>query len=50
MKGAEWELFREGLSALWDWVEASFDLQPSQKLAMLALVGQAMRDDTPLLN
>src|SRR5260370_32083275 len=59
LKGAEWNLFREGLVELWDTVEddfnckdacktghAAFDaLQPGQKLAMLALVGQALYDD-----
>jgi hypothetical protein len=58
LQGSEWELFRQGLSALWDWVEESFDdrglcetgiaafdeLQPNQKLAILAFVGQAMHD------
>lgn len=59
MRGAEWHLFREGLSCLWDEVEDSSDdaeilstgveafdgLQPSQRLAMLALVGKALRDE-----
>src|SRR5580692_12856532 len=59
LKGAEWNLFREGLAELWDTVEDDFDrkdacktghaafdaLQPGQKLAMLALVGQALHDD-----
>ncbi|MBY0527466.1 MAG: hypothetical protein K2R98_28980 [Gemmataceae bacterium] len=60
MRGAEWRLFQLALSSLWDEVEESFDdpslcetgvrtfddLQPNQKLAMLALVGQAMHDAT----
>ncbi|SIN69369.1 hypothetical protein SAMN05444166_0170 [Singulisphaera sp. GP187] len=55
---AEWELFREGIDTLWDSIEESFDspgdfttgvevfdrLQPNQQLAMLVLVGQALRD------
>jgi hypothetical protein len=59
LRGAEWELFREGLETLWDWVEDSqgdpdiadtgteaFDqLQLGQKLAMLALVGSALSDE-----
>jgi hypothetical protein len=59
LTGAEWNLFREGLTELWDTVEDDFDrkdacntghaafdaLQPGQKLAMLALVGQALCDD-----
>jgi hypothetical protein len=59
LKGAEWNLFREGLAGLRDTVEddfagdgeshsghAAFDvLQPAQKLAMLALVGQALHDE-----
>lgn len=58
LRGAEWLLFREGLGCLWDEVEEAFDdpeilstgiesfdsLQPSQQLAMLALVGKALRD------
>jgi hypothetical protein len=58
LRGVEWELFREGLAALWDRVEMSFDdqdcwpvgvdvfdrLVPSSKLAMLAMVGKALRD------
>lgn len=60
LQGAEWELFRQGLACLWDSVEESFNdpgalasgvavfdsLQPSQQLAMLALVGEALRDST----
>ena len=56
--GMEWELFQEGLSMLWDQIKVSgsdphlcttgvgvFDgLQPASKLAMLALVGKALRD------
>jgi hypothetical protein len=52
LKGAEWELFREGLDMSWDWVEESmndldlfpfdveaFDrLELVQRLALLALV------------
>src|SRR5262249_27231047 len=59
LKGAEWPLLREGLAAVWDLVEDSFDednlfsagveafdeLQPNQKLAMLALVGRALGDE-----
>ena len=59
LTGAEWNLFREGLTELWDTVEDDFDrkdacktghaafdaLQPGQKLAMLALVGQALYGD-----
>jgi hypothetical protein len=56
---AEWALFRVGLDALWDYIEDDrkeqaglsdtgvrvFDaLQPEQKLALLADVGQALRD------
>src|SRR4051812_7114659 len=56
---AEWNLFRVGLGDLWDHVEDDtrgggglsrtgvrvFDgLQPEQKLALLADVGQALRD------
>jgi hypothetical protein len=60
LAGAEWDLFREGLGFLWDEVEFEFDdgmednacvgvvafdrLQPGQKLALLALVGEALRD------
>jgi len=62
LRGAEWNLFREGLSTLWDFVEDSshdpdlcftdvgvFDrLEPAQKLGMLALVGTALHDkDVP---
>ena len=59
LRGAEWELFREGLDTLWDWVESSvadpdiadtgtpaFDrLQMGQKLALLASVGTALSDE-----
>ena len=58
LRGGEWELFREGISVLWDMVEdapeddpdetgvVAFDrLQRNQKLAMLALVGRALRDE-----
>jgi hypothetical protein len=58
LQGAEWELFRVGLDEVWDYVEDSFDdddcfpfgiaafddLQPGQKLAVLAQVGQALHD------
>ncbi len=58
LRGAEWNLFRKGLSTLWDFVEdSSFDpdlcftdvgvfdrLEPAQKLGMLALVGTALHD------
>jgi hypothetical protein len=62
LRGAEWNLFREGLSTLWDFVEDSshdpdlcftdvgvFDrLEPAQKLGMLELVGTALHDkDVP---
>ena len=57
LRGAEWELFREGLDATWDMVEQSMDdpdffnwgveafdrLQPNQRLALLALVGKALK-------
>lgn len=60
LQGAEWELFRQGLACLLDSVEESFNdpgalatgvavfdsLQPSQQLAMLALVGEALKDST----
>jgi hypothetical protein len=60
LKGAEWELFRAGLDMSWDWVEESrndpdlftfdveaFDsLEPVQRLALLALVGAALRDES----
>jgi hypothetical protein len=59
LHGAEWELVREGLTQVWDFVEDEFrhdtpsvsgvavfdDLLPSQKLAMLALVGEALREE-----
>jgi hypothetical protein len=62
LRGAEWNLFRKGLSTLWDFVEdSSFDpdicftevgvfdrLEPAQKLGMLALVGTSLHDtDVP---
>jgi hypothetical protein len=64
LEGAEWALFREALGMLWDLVEMEFDtgekelsamgvgsfdrLTPNQKLAMLALVGRALRSvDVP---
>jgi hypothetical protein len=62
LEGAEWALFREGLSVLWDSVEESFDdpelcftdvqifdrLEPAQKLAMLEAVGSALcNEDVP---
>jgi hypothetical protein len=57
LRGAEWELFREGLSRVWEFVEDEIsgddlsswgvavldDLLPNQKLALLALVGEALR-------
>jgi hypothetical protein len=60
LQGPEWELFREGLDVSWDWVEESmndpdlfpfdveaFDsLQPTQRLALLALVGNALKDES----
>ena len=60
LSGAEWELFREGLDMSWDWVEESmndpdlytfdvdaFDrLLPVQRLALLAHVGTALRDES----
>jgi hypothetical protein len=61
LHGAEWELFRDGLAMLWDLVEEAkssddpeigsvgveaFDqLQPNQKLALLARVGKALKDE-----
>jgi hypothetical protein len=59
LQGAEWDLFRAGLDLSWDWVEQSMDdpdlcsfeveafdnLQPSQRLALLALVGNALKDE-----
>jgi hypothetical protein len=59
LRGAEWDLFREGLDGIWSWVEESMDdpelfssgveafdrLQPNQKLALLALVGNALKDE-----
>jgi hypothetical protein len=60
MRGAEWEFFREALGSLWEDVESEFycnepftlgvdafdELQPGQKLAVLALVGKALRDES----
>jgi hypothetical protein len=60
LKGAQWELFCEGLGHLWDRVEDEFydgpifesgidafdSLQPGQKLALLALVGKALKDES----
>ena len=59
LRGAEWGLFRQGLWLLWDHIEdagdepelcrtgvAVFDrLQPSSKLAMIALVGKALSSE-----
>src|SRR3954462_4293036 len=61
LRGAEWELFRDGLSMVRDLVEEAksaddpkigsvgveaFDqLQPDQKLALLARVGKALKDE-----
>src|SRR3954469_2983562 len=61
LRGEEWELFRDGLAMVCDLVEEAkssddpesgsvgveaFDqLQPNQKLALLALVGQALKDE-----
>ena len=59
LRGAEWDLFREGLDGTWNLVEESMDdpdlfisgveafdrLQPNQKLALLALVGNALKDE-----
>ena len=59
LRGAEWDLFREGLDGIWNLVEESMDdperfssgveafdrLQPNQKLALLALVGDALKDE-----
>ncbi len=58
--GAEWDLFREGLAGIWDDIDHSLEnedsfccgitafdhLQRNQKLALLALVGKALRDET----
>src|SRR3954447_14828030 len=60
LRGAEWELFRDGLAMVRDLVEEAkssdepeigsvgveaFDqLQPNQKLALLARVGKALKD------
>src|SRR3954463_7842305 len=60
LRGHEWLLFREGLADLWQWVEDTSDsadgyetgvdvfdaLQPAQKLALLALVGRALSDQS----
>ncbi|QDV34704.1 hypothetical protein [Tautonia plasticadhaerens] len=59
LRGAEWALFQAGPEATWEWVELSYgdptaslvdtpafdSLQYGQKLAMLALVGRALRDE-----
>src|SRR3954451_6278838 len=61
LRGAEWDLFRDGLGMVRDLVEESksaddpeigsvgveaFDqLQPNQKLALLARVGKALKDE-----
>src|SRR3954447_7868558 len=61
LRGAEWELFRDGLAMVRDLVEEAkssddpeigsvgveaFDqLQPNQKLALLARVGKALKDE-----
>jgi hypothetical protein len=56
LRGAEWELFREGIGRVWDLIEDEIrdddssgwgvpvfdDLLPGQKLALLALVGEAL--------
>jgi hypothetical protein len=58
LRGAEWDLFREALAGVWDLLDPPFaegdlfesgidafdDLQPGQKLALLALVGKELRD------
>jgi hypothetical protein len=58
LQSCEWQLFRAGLSLLWDQVEESMDdpelcltgvrvfdrLEPASKLAMMALVGSALLD------
>src|ERR1700730_16040323 len=60
LRGAEWALFRQGIAGVWHYVEESFngdqtfssdiaafdDLQPEQKLALLALVGKALSDES----
>ncbi|MFI5458517.1 MAG: hypothetical protein ACHRXM_24050 [Isosphaerales bacterium] len=59
LRGCEWDLFREGLASLCHQIEVARDapelcttgigvfdrLQPAAKLAMLALVGTALRDE-----
>ena len=65
LTGSEWELFRVGLSTAWDRIEDSQDdpdlfmtgleaydtLGPNQKLALLALVGKALKsEDEPSPN
>jgi hypothetical protein len=60
LRGAEWDLFRKGLAGIWGNIEdfqedegdsfhfgiKAFDiLQTNQKLALLALVGKALRDE-----
>ena len=60
LRGCEWDLFRQGLGMLRDQIEVSIDepelcstgvsvfdrLEPAAKLAMLALVGTALHDDS----
>jgi hypothetical protein len=59
LKSCEWELFRQGLWALWERIEDSFHdqdwyetgvavfdrLPPASKLAMLSVVGSALHDE-----
>jgi hypothetical protein len=61
LRGAEWDLFRDGMGILRDEIEMSLEfddddpfeigiplfdqLQPGQKLAMLALVGRALHSE-----
>ncbi|MBV8129295.1 MAG: hypothetical protein JO114_16740 [Planctomycetaceae bacterium] len=59
LRGAEWELFREGLSCLWDEVEVSEeedgpgttgiavfdDLPKAERLALLATVAKGLTDE-----
>jgi hypothetical protein len=60
LRGAEWDLVRVALAGLWDEVEGQFhgeapafasgivafdDLQPAQKLAMLAQAARALHDE-----
>ena len=60
LTGAEWDIFREGLSTLWDEVEMSEDEDPTgttgipvfdglskaERLALLALVAKGLCDET----